>query len=114
MSEFDKELDTSGLNCPLPIIKAKKEINTMSRHSDLCEKPDLITRTSPELKNNAFYNSLRSTSTVSDTPSPKPWVQGHCSVPRQHATYPANMPCTQLVGYIPNWIRSPGIGYVPN
>ena len=29
MSEFDKELDTSGLNCPLPIIKAKKEINTM-------------------------------------------------------------------------------------
>jgi len=22
-------LDTSGLNCPLPIIKAKKEINTM-------------------------------------------------------------------------------------
>ena len=26
MSEFDKELDTSGLNCPLPIIKAKKEI----------------------------------------------------------------------------------------
>ena len=27
MSEFDKELDTSGLNCPLPIIKAK--INTM-------------------------------------------------------------------------------------
>jgi tRNA 2-thiouridine synthesizing protein A len=29
MSDFDKELDTSGLNCPLPIIKAKKEINTM-------------------------------------------------------------------------------------
>ena len=29
MSEFDKELDTSGLNCPLQIIKAKKEINTM-------------------------------------------------------------------------------------
>ena len=26
MSDFDKELDTSGLNCPLPIIKAKKEI----------------------------------------------------------------------------------------
>ena len=24
MSDFDKELDTSGLNCPLPIIKAKK------------------------------------------------------------------------------------------
>ena len=29
MSEYDKELDTSGLNCPLPIIKAKKEINLM-------------------------------------------------------------------------------------
>ena len=29
MSDFDKELDTSGLNCPLPIIKAKKEINLM-------------------------------------------------------------------------------------
>ena len=29
MSDFDKELDTSGLNCPLPIIKVKKEINTM-------------------------------------------------------------------------------------
>ena len=29
MSDFDNELDTSGLNCPLPIIKAKKEINTM-------------------------------------------------------------------------------------
>ena len=27
--DFDKELDTSGLNCPLPIIKAKKEINGM-------------------------------------------------------------------------------------
>ena len=27
MTEYDKELDTSGLNCPLPIIKAKKEIN---------------------------------------------------------------------------------------
>ena len=29
MTEYDKELDTSGLNCPLPIIKAKKEINLM-------------------------------------------------------------------------------------
>ena len=29
MSEFTKELDTSGLICPLPIIKAKKEINSM-------------------------------------------------------------------------------------
>ena len=29
MSKYDKELDTSGLNCPLPIIKSKKEINLM-------------------------------------------------------------------------------------
>ena len=29
MTEYNKELDTSGLNCPLPIIKAKKEINEM-------------------------------------------------------------------------------------
>ena len=28
MSDFDKELDTSGLNCPLPIIKAKKGMRT--------------------------------------------------------------------------------------
>ena len=28
MSDFDKELDTSGLNCPLPIIKAKKDNKT--------------------------------------------------------------------------------------
>jgi tRNA 2-thiouridine synthesizing protein A len=26
MSNFDSELDASGLNCPLPIIHAKKEI----------------------------------------------------------------------------------------
>ena len=28
--EFDKEIDTSGLNCPLPILKAKKALNEMS------------------------------------------------------------------------------------
>ena len=27
MSEFDQELDVRGLNCPLPIIKARKMIN---------------------------------------------------------------------------------------
>lgn len=27
MSEFDKELDVRGLNCPLPIIKARKVLN---------------------------------------------------------------------------------------
>ncbi len=26
---FDQELDTRGLNCPLPILKAKKALNTM-------------------------------------------------------------------------------------
>jgi tRNA 2-thiouridine synthesizing protein A len=26
---FDKELDTRGLNCPLPILKAKKALNEM-------------------------------------------------------------------------------------
>ncbi len=28
--EFDKEIDTSGLNCPLPILKAKKALNDMA------------------------------------------------------------------------------------
>lgn len=27
---FDKELDTRGLNCPLPILKAKKALNDMA------------------------------------------------------------------------------------
>ena len=27
---FDKELDTRGLNCPLPILKAKKSLNDMA------------------------------------------------------------------------------------
>ena len=26
----DKEIDTSGLNCPLPILKAKKALNEMT------------------------------------------------------------------------------------
>ena len=26
---IDKEIDTSGLNCPLPILKAKKALNDM-------------------------------------------------------------------------------------
>ena len=29
MSDFDQELDASGLNCPLPILRAKKTLNTM-------------------------------------------------------------------------------------
>ena len=27
MTDFDKELDARGLNCPLPILRAKKALN---------------------------------------------------------------------------------------
>ena len=30
MSNFDQELDARGLNCPLPILRAKKTLNVMS------------------------------------------------------------------------------------
>lgn len=30
MAEFDQELDASGLNCPLPILRAKKAISGMA------------------------------------------------------------------------------------
>ena len=30
MSNFDQELDARGLNCPLPILRAKKTQNAMS------------------------------------------------------------------------------------
>ncbi len=30
--EFDRELDTSGLNCPLPLLKLKKILNEMESH----------------------------------------------------------------------------------
>ena len=30
MTQFDHELDTRGLNCPLPILRAKKYLNTMA------------------------------------------------------------------------------------
>ena len=30
MSNFDQELDVRGLNCPLPILRAKKTLNTMT------------------------------------------------------------------------------------
>jgi tRNA 2-thiouridine synthesizing protein A len=29
MPEFDQELDASGLNCPLPILRAKKALSGM-------------------------------------------------------------------------------------
>ena len=30
MADFDQELDASGLNCPLPILRAKKTLNGMT------------------------------------------------------------------------------------
>jgi len=30
MANFDQELDASGLNCPLPILRAKKALGTLS------------------------------------------------------------------------------------
>jgi len=30
MSNFDVELDASGLNCPLPVLKARKALSSMS------------------------------------------------------------------------------------
>jgi tRNA 2-thiouridine synthesizing protein A len=30
MSDFNLELDTSGLNCPLPVLKARKALSGMS------------------------------------------------------------------------------------
>ena len=31
MAEFDQELDASGLNCPLPILRAKKALAKIER-----------------------------------------------------------------------------------
>ena len=30
MANYDEELDASGLNCPLPILRAKKALGTLS------------------------------------------------------------------------------------
>jgi len=30
MADFDQELDARGLNCPLPILRAKKTLNGMA------------------------------------------------------------------------------------
>ena len=35
MSDFDTELDASGLNCPLPILRAKKAIAGMDSDQTL-------------------------------------------------------------------------------
>ena len=29
MTDFNQQLDASGLNCPLPILKAKKQLNSL-------------------------------------------------------------------------------------
>ena len=31
MAEFDRDLDASGLNCPLPILRARKALGDMER-----------------------------------------------------------------------------------
>jgi tRNA 2-thiouridine synthesizing protein A len=31
MANFDQELDARGLNCPLPILRAKKTLGTMQK-----------------------------------------------------------------------------------
>ena len=35
MSDFDSELDATGLNCPLPILRAKKAISAMDNGQTL-------------------------------------------------------------------------------
>ncbi|MCH8104958.1 MAG: sulfurtransferase TusA family protein [Proteobacteria bacterium] len=30
MTEFNQKLDATGLNCPLPILKAKKQLNSLT------------------------------------------------------------------------------------
>ena len=35
MAEFDRELDASGLNCPLPILRARKVLSEMQRGQTL-------------------------------------------------------------------------------
>ena len=35
MAEFDRELDASGLNCPLPILRARKALADMERGQSL-------------------------------------------------------------------------------
>jgi tRNA 2-thiouridine synthesizing protein A len=35
MAEYDRELDASGMNCPLPILRAKKALGDMERGQTL-------------------------------------------------------------------------------
>lgn len=45
MAEFDREIDASGLNCPLPILRAKKVLGDMERGQTLrivCTDPGSV------------------------------------------------------------------------
>jgi tRNA 2-thiouridine synthesizing protein A len=35
MAEYDQELDASGLNCPLPILRARKSLGEMKKGETL-------------------------------------------------------------------------------
>ena len=35
MAEYDREIDASGLNCPLPILRARKALMDMTRGQTL-------------------------------------------------------------------------------
>ncbi len=35
MAEYDREIDASGLNCPLPILRARKALMDMARGQTL-------------------------------------------------------------------------------
>ena len=45
MAEFDREIDASGLNCPLPILRARKAMMDMERGQTLrvvCTDPGTV------------------------------------------------------------------------
>ena len=39
MADFDEELDATGLNCPLPILRAKKALNGMDSLLSTAQMP---------------------------------------------------------------------------
>ena len=34
MADFDEELDATGLNCPLPILRAKKALSGLEKNPE--------------------------------------------------------------------------------
>jgi tRNA 2-thiouridine synthesizing protein A len=44
MAQYDKELDASGLNCPLPILRAKKALNDMQPGQVCVSLPPTLVR----------------------------------------------------------------------